>query len=121
VLLQYLFALKFGGAGGPDQRRCSMPLYVGLIKMTGQGASKIRNLASGYAKWKAYADSLGFKPICALACFGEYDFVVAGEYPNEAAALKAAGYAVALGDVQVHTLPSCQMEDFFKAMSELPK
>jgi uncharacterized protein with GYD domain len=98
-----------------------MPVYVGLVKMTGQGAGKIRNLAPEYAKWKAYADSLGFKPICALACFGEYDFVVVGEYPDEAAALKAAGYAVALGDVQVQTLPACQMEEFFKAMGELPR
>jgi uncharacterized protein with GYD domain len=97
-----------------------MPIYVGLVKMTGQGASKIRNLAPEYAKWKAYADSLGFKPICALACFGEYDFVVVGEYPNETAALKAAGYATAQGNVQVQTLPACQMEDFFKAMGELP-
>lgn len=98
-----------------------MPLFVGLVKMTGQGASKIRNLAPEYAKWKEYADSLGFKPICALACFGEYDFVVVGEYPNEAAALKAAGYAVAQGNVQVQTLPSCKIEDFFQVMSELPK
>jgi uncharacterized protein with GYD domain len=98
-----------------------MPLYVGLVKITGQGAGKIRNLAPEYAKWKEYADSQGFKPICALACFGQYDFVVIGEYPNETAALKAAGYAVARGDVQVQTLPACQMEDFFKAMSELPK
>jgi uncharacterized protein with GYD domain len=104
-----------------NQERCPMPLYVGLVKMTGQGASRIRDLASEYAKWKAYADSLGLKPICALACFGEYDFVVVGEYPNDAAALKAAGYATALGSVEVQTLPSCQIEDFFKAMSELPK
>ena len=98
-----------------------MPIYVGLVKITGKGASEIRNLAPEYAKWKAYADSLGFKPICALACFGEYDFVLVGEYPTEAAALKGAGYATALGSVQVQTLPACQMEDFFKAMSELPK
>jgi len=98
-----------------------MPLYVGLVKMTGQGASKIRNLAPEYAKWKAYADSLGFKATCALACFGQYDFVVIGEYPDDAAALKAAGYAVALGDVEVQTLPACQIEDFFKAMGDLPR
>jgi len=98
-----------------------MPLYVGLVKMTGQGASKIRDLAPEYARWKAYAESLGFKPICAVACFGEYDFVVVGEYPNEAAALKGAGYAVAQGNVTVQTLPACQIEDFFKAMGELPK
>jgi uncharacterized protein with GYD domain len=98
-----------------------MPIYVGLAKMTSQGANKIRDLASEFAKWRAYADSLGFKQICALACFGEYDFVVIGEYPNDAAALKGAGYATALGAVQVKTLPACQAEEFFKAMSGLPK
>jgi uncharacterized protein with GYD domain len=98
-----------------------MPIYVGLAKMTSQGADRIRNLGSEFAKWRAYADSQGFKQICALACFGEYDFVVIGEYPNDAAALKGAGYATATGNVQVKTLPACQMEDFFKAMSELPK
>ena len=52
---------------------------------------------------------------------GEYDFVVIVDYPNEVAALKAAGYAAALGVVQVQTLPACQIEDFVKVMSELPK
>jgi len=85
------------------------------------GSGQNQNLGPEYAKWKKYADSLGFKPICALACFGEYDFLVVGEYPNEAAALKGAGYATALGEVQVQTLPACQMEDFFKLMGELPK
>jgi uncharacterized protein with GYD domain len=56
-----------------------------------------------------------------VACFGEYDFVVVADHPNQAAALKAAGYAAAQGSVQIQTLPACTVEDFFKVMSELPR
>ena len=98
-----------------------MALYLGLSKMTSEGASKIRELAPVYAKWKSFAESQGAKIVCALACFGEYDFAVVVDYPNEVAALKSSGYAAALGVVQVQTLPACQIEDFVKVMSELPK
>jgi uncharacterized protein with GYD domain len=59
--------------------------------------------------------------VSAAACFGEYDFVVVADYPNEVAALKSAGCATALGVVTVQTLPCCAMEDFIKVMSELPR
>jgi len=98
-----------------------MPLYVHLVKMTREGAGKIRELAPEYAKVKAFQDSLGVKRICTVACFGEYDFVDVLEYPSEAAALKAAGYSAAMGMVQVQTLPACKIEDFFSLMRELPK
>jgi uncharacterized protein with GYD domain len=98
-----------------------MPLYVHLVKMTREGAGKIRDLAPEYAKVKGFQDSLGAKRICTVACFGEYDFVDVLEYPNEAAALKAAGYSTATGLVQIQTLPACRVEDFFKLMSELPR
>ena len=98
-----------------------MALYVHLSKMTRDGAAKIRNLAPEYSKWKSFVESLGAKIICAAASFGEYDFVVVMDYPNEAAALKGAGWATALGDVQVQTLPACPIETFIKVMSELPK
>ena len=98
-----------------------MPLYVHLVKMTREGAGKIRDLAGEYAKVRSFNDSLGAKTLCAVACFGEYDFVTVTEYPNEVAALKSAGYAVGTGNVQIQTLPACQIEDFFKVMSELPR
>lgn len=97
-----------------------MPIYVHLVKITREGAGKIRNLTPEYAKVKAFQDSLGAKRLCTVACFGEYDFVDVLEYPDEAAALKAAGYSTATGMVQVQTLPACRIEDFLKLMSELP-
>ena len=65
-----------------------MPLYVHLVKMTREGAGKIRDLGPEYAKVRKYNESLGGKTLCAVACFGEYDFVTVTEYPNEVAALK---------------------------------
>jgi len=98
-----------------------MPLYVNLVKMTREGAVKIRDLAPEYGKVKAFQDSLGAKRICTVACFGEYDFVDVLEYPNEGAALKSAGYSTSTGLVQIQTLPACPIEDFLKLMSELPR
>jgi uncharacterized protein with GYD domain len=98
-----------------------MALYIHLSKITREGASKIRDLAPEYAKFRSYIESLGAKPVCVVGCFGEYDFVSIVDYPNEAAALKAAGYATALGVVQVQTLPACPIETFFQVMSELPR
>ena len=91
-----------------------MPLYVHLSKMTRDGTAQIRDLASVYSK-------LGAKVVCSVATFGDQDFVVVVDYPDEAAALKGAGCAAALGVVSIQTLPACPIEDFFKLMSELPR
>jgi len=98
-----------------------MALYVHLVKVTPQGASKIREAGSTYETVRKFGESLGCKPVNVLACFGQYDYVGIWECPNEVAALKLAGCAVSSGDVQVQTLPACKVEDFFKAMSELPR
>jgi hypothetical protein len=38
-----------------------MPLYVHLVKMTREGAGKIRDLAAEYGKVRQYRESLGAK------------------------------------------------------------
>jgi uncharacterized protein with GYD domain len=98
-----------------------MALYVQLLKMTGEGAAKVRDLSSVYGTVRKYGESIGCKFLQVVACFGEYDFVGIVDCPNEVAALKLAGCAVATGTVQLQTLPACKIEDFFKAMSELPR
>ena len=55
------------------------------------------------------------------ACFGEYDFVSVIDFPDQVAALKAAGYVTSQGIVTVQTLPACSIDDFLKVMSGLPK
>ncbi len=75
---------------------CLMAFYLQLAKMTHEGAARIRNLAPEYAKWGGFVESLGGKPVCVVACFGEYDFAAIVDYPNEVAALKASGYATAM-------------------------
>ena len=97
-----------------------MGIYVHLVKMTPQGASKVRDFST-YDTVRKFGESLGCKPLNVVACFGEYDFVGIWDCPNEVAALKLAGCAVSSGDVQIQTLPACKVEDFFKVMSELPR
>jgi|GraSoiStandDraft_55_1057291.scaffolds.fasta_scaffold625041_1 uncharacterized protein with GYD domain len=98
-----------------------MALYLHLSKITQNGAAKIRDLGSEYNKWRNFVESLGAKIVCAAACFGEYDFAIMVDYPNDVAALKGAGCATVLGVVGVQTLPCCPIEDFVKVMSELPR
>ena len=62
------------GQGRPA-KEIAMPLYVHLVKMTREGAGKIRDLATEYGKVRQYRESLGAKILCSVACFGEYDFV----------------------------------------------
>jgi len=98
-----------------------MALYVHLVKMTQQGASRIREISSTYETVRKFGESLGCKPVNVVACFGEYDFVGLWDCPNEVAALKLAACAVSNGTVQIQTLPACKIEDFFQVVSELPK
>ncbi len=62
-----------------------MAVYLHLSKLTREGAAKIRDLGSSYTTWKSFAESQGAKIVCAAACFGEYDFAVVADYPNEVA------------------------------------
>ena len=62
-----------------------MALYVHLVKMTHQGASKIREMSSTYETVRNFGESLGCKPLNVVACFGEYDFVGLWDCPNEVA------------------------------------
>ncbi len=98
-----------------------MATYVHFVKLTKEGADKIRELGPAYARFKSFADSLGAKPVCMLALFGEYDFLNVVEYPDQSAALKAAGFATAQGLVRMTTVPACSIEDFLKTMGGLPK
>ena len=98
-----------------------MALYVQLVKLTKEGASKIREVSADFAKVQSFNESLGGKFLYVVACFGEYDFVALADYPDEVAALKGAAYAAAQGNAIIQTLPARPIEDFFKIMSELPK
>jgi len=98
-----------------------MALYVQLVKLTREGASKIREVSADFAKVQSFTASLGGKFLYVVACFGEYDFVALADYPDEVAALKGAAYAAAQGNATIQTLPARPIEDFFKIISELPK
>jgi len=98
-----------------------MALYVHLVKMTQQGATKIRETSATYETVRKFGESLGCRPVNVVACFGEYDFVAIWDCPDEVAALKLSACAVSTGNVQLQTLPACRAEDFFQVVSQLPR
>ena len=96
-----------------------MALYVHLVKMTREGATKIRDLVFEYAKVRSFTESLGGKPVCVVGCFGEYDFVSITDYPNEAAALKAVGMGLLDAHVRHCVTESIERGDGDEKVEEL--
>lgn len=70
-----------------------MPIYLHFVKLTQEGAANIREIPPAYEKFRKFVGSLGAKPLFIVATFGEYDFVNIMDYPDQTAALKAAGFA----------------------------
>jgi len=97
-----------------------MSLYVQLVKLSREGAMKIREVAGDFAEVQRFNETLGGKFLYVVACFGEYDFVALAEYPNDEAALKGAAFAAAQGNSSIQTLPAYPIEEFFTTISGLP-
>jgi len=98
-----------------------MGLYIQLVKLSREGAIKIREVAGDFAEVQRFNEALGGKFLYVVACFGEYDFVALAEYPSDEAALKGAAFAAAQGNSSIQTLAACPIDEFFKLMGELPK
>ncbi len=98
-----------------------MALYVQLVKLSREGATRIREVASDFAAVQRFNESLGGKFLYVVACFGEYDFIALAEYPDDVAALKGAAFAAAQGNATIQTLPARPIDEFFTIISELPK
>ena len=96
-----------------------MPMYVGLYKLTGQGAADIRNSPERFQNAINGWQALGGTVTAALATMGQYDFVSVGEAPSdEVAALHAAGMA-ATGTVTTQTLRAFTQEEFAALVAKL--
>lgn len=98
-----------------------MGLYIQLVKLSREGAMKIREVAGDFAEVQRFNEALGGKFLYVVACFGEYDFVALAEYPSDEAALKGTAFAAAQGNASIQTLPARPIDEFFKLMGELPK
>jgi len=97
-----------------------MSLYVQLVKLSREGAMKIREVAGDFAEVQRFNETLGGKFLYVVACFGEYDFVALAEYPNDEAALQGAAFAAAQGNSSIQTLPAYPIEEFFTTINGLP-
>lgn len=97
-----------------------MGLYIQLVKLSREGAMKIREVAGDFAEVQRFNETLGGKFLYVVACFGEYDFVALAEYPSDEAALKGAAFAAAQGNSSIQTLPARPIEEFFAIIGGLP-
>ncbi|MEJ2093671.1 MAG: GYD domain-containing protein [Gammaproteobacteria bacterium] len=93
-----------------------MALYIHLVTMTEQGAVNLMQQPEGYAQYADFVQSVGGEIVSAVACLGQFDYLVVADYPDPDAALKASAYVAERGLMRAQTLPAWPIEDFYNAI-----
>jgi uncharacterized protein with GYD domain len=98
-----------------------MARFVRLVKLTPEGMMHVKELPERLAKGRQYLESLGGKIVEVYAVSGPYDFVAVLEAADEQAVMKHGLFVVQSGFVEIVTMPATRIEDFMKAVAEVPK
>jgi uncharacterized protein with GYD domain len=97
-----------------------MPMYVGLYKLTAQGAADIKGSPERLRMAMKAWEDMGGTITASVATLGRYDFVGIGEAASdELAALHSAALGSA-GSVTCETLRAFTLEEFAALMAKLP-
>jgi uncharacterized protein with GYD domain len=97
-----------------------MPIYIGLMKLTEQGAKDIKNAPESIKNAIKASEAAGGKNIGFYVTMGEYDYVVISEQPSdEATMLQLAGIA-SNGLVKTKTLKAFTLDEFEEIVKKLP-
>jgi uncharacterized protein with GYD domain len=97
-----------------------MPTYIGLYKLTDQGAKTIKDAPGRIEAAIKAAEKMGAKVTGFYAVTGEYDYVAIGEFPNDEAATIHALAVGSLGNVRTTSLRAYTKEQFAAMVKKLP-
>ena len=98
-----------------------MARHISLGKLTREGAMTLKDGPMRLAKAQEYFQKLGVKIVDLYATLGPYDFVAITEGPDDlTTAFKTAAFVATFGSVSWTTLPAMPIQDFMKAVQELP-
>ena len=98
-----------------------MPTYIGLFKLTEQGAKDIGKAPSRIEEAVKLYQNMGGKVIGTYLVMGEYDYVAIGECPSDEV---QAAYALALcsqGNVKTTTLKAFPAIEIPAIINKMPK
>ncbi len=97
-----------------------MPIYIGLLKWTEQGAKDAKNALGRFEQGQATVEQAGGRIIGTWWTQGRYDVVVAAEFPDDEAA-SAVALAVGMsGYVRTETLRAYTAEEMQRILQKLP-
>jgi uncharacterized protein with GYD domain len=97
-----------------------MPTYIGLYKLTDQGAKTIKDAPARIEAGIKSSEKMGAKVIGFYAVMGEYDYVAVGEFPSDEVAATFSLAVSSLGNVKITTLRAFTKEEFAAMVKKLP-
>ena len=98
-----------------------MPTYIGLYKLTDQGAKTIKDAPGRFeAAVEGAQKIMGGKGISLYVVMGEYDYVAIGEFPSDEVATTFSLAISSLGNVRTTTLRAFTKEEFAAMVKKLP-
>jgi len=97
-----------------------MPTYIGLYKLTDQGAKTIKEAPGRIEAGIKLSEKMGGKVIGFYAVAGEYDYVGVVEFPSDEVATTASMMISSLGNVKIMTLRAFTKEEFATMVKKLP-
>ncbi len=97
-----------------------MSHYILLINWTEQGISKVKESYDRYGSFRASVEKAGGKLIGGYITFGEYDYVIIIEAPNDEAVLSLVLKVGSYGNVKTKTLKAFTAEEGRKIINDIP-
>jgi uncharacterized protein with GYD domain len=97
-------------SGALGERRCSMSLYVSLLKYSPEGMKGIS--PERFQRNKALIESKGGKLIGAYALMGEWDVLTITDFPDEKSAMSALVAVGKSGVGTTQTMTAMPLDEF---------
>jgi uncharacterized protein with GYD domain len=94
--------------------------YILLINWTHQGISKVKESYDRYSSFRASVEKEGGKLIGGYLTFGEYDYVIIIEAPNDEAVMSLVLKVGSYGNVKTKTLKAFTAEEGREIIKDLP-
>jgi uncharacterized protein with GYD domain len=96
-----------------------MPIYIGLLKLTDQGAKAIKDAPRRIEAGIKAFEKMGGRLIRFYVVTGEYDYIFIGEASEEVATIFSLSLT-SLGNVRTTSLRAYTKEEFAAMLNNLP-
>ncbi len=97
-----------------------MSHYILLIYWTDQGINKVKESYDRYSSFRASVEKAGGKLVGGYLTFGEYDYVIIIEAPNDEAVMSLVVKVGSYGNVRTKTLKAFTAEEGRKIINDIP-